>query len=853
MKDFTIFILIFLISGFSFGQTPLTNKYDAFREQIRGISPLQLENIYQRPQSYYYKGFSQSLNSKPIHYLDSVKQKLELTEDEINLLQQNRFFVSERMSYQTFGNALHTVYNLDLPVFVSTDAILHALHMSYGQILKSLEREIMAGNLEQFLAWLYNNFDVLTQKYGDSDDLSNSLKDADLYVTIAYSLITGKLQNGHVEDSAKIKQVWDRIFEEKMAQIPLFTFPNRKRKIDFSQFTVRGHYVYTEQEKWMGIKSLEPYFRTMMWLGRIDFLLTPPPPNPWETKWSIQEIARMHQSAFLVNEILELCPERHLLDFNENIINYLLGESDNLLPAEYTGILKNMNVSTPDQLTDTSTVKSIISSFNNHPQLSQKILSDFFFMDPNSDAPGDLPISYRLSGQRFIIDSYILGNVVFDRLMQNGEKVMRMMPNPLDALFVLGNNDALPLLEPEFEKYQYAEQLAKLRFLVDYKPDEFWSSSLYNVWLNGIRELNPRENETNLPLFMQTAAWHHEKINTQLASWAQLRHDNLLYAKQSYTGGTGCSFPHSFVEPYPDFYGRLKEFAQNAGEFFAQMPTSNSEVSRVIQFFPNFEMIMEKLETLADKELKNTAFTEEELDWLKSMLFFEGGSGVPPYSGWYTQLFYDVWDAAEGDFTIVDIHTQPTDEAGNQVGKVLHAGVGKINLGVFITDCPNFEGMETAFVGPVMSYYESITNNFKRLTDQEWEQMVYDQHLPKRPEWTHIYLAGEKGEMKGNGIELPSKLYTSIIETEWRETELSIYPNPATDKVSIQTRNFTSNVVIEVYNTLGVLVKQISPDNSNHQNIQFDISDLKPGIYLVGITNGKNEKLVSKLIKKQGF
>ncbi len=39
-------------------------------------------------------------------------------------------------------------------------------------------------------------------------------------------------------------------------------------------------------------------------------------------------------------------------------------------------------------------------------------------------------MSWRLSGQRFIIDSYILGNVVFDRVVYKGQKVMRMMPLP---------------------------------------------------------------------------------------------------------------------------------------------------------------------------------------------------------------------------------------------------------------------------------------------------------------------------------------------------------------------------------------------------------------------------------------
>ncbi len=63
---------------------------------------------------------------------------------------------------------------------------------------------------------------------------------------------------------------------------------------------------------------------------------------------------------------------------------------------------------------------------------------------------------------------------------------------------------------------------------------------------------------------MNTAAFWQEKMNTQLASWTELRHDNLLYAKQSYTGGTICSYPYSYVEPFPEFYQNLKDFSTQA-------------------------------------------------------------------------------------------------------------------------------------------------------------------------------------------------------------------------------------------------------------------------------------------------
>jgi hypothetical protein len=34
-----------------------------------------------------------------------------------------------------------------------------------------------------------------------------------------------------------------------------------------------------------------------------------------------------------------------------------------------------------------------------------------------------------------------------------------------------------------------------------------------------------------------------KRLNTQLASWAQLRHDNLLYVDPVYDFSCGCSYP----------------------------------------------------------------------------------------------------------------------------------------------------------------------------------------------------------------------------------------------------------------------------------------------------------------------
>ena len=66
------------------------------------------------------------------------------------------------------------------------------------------------------------------------------------------------------------------------------------------------------------------------------------------------------------------------------------------------------------------------------------------------------------------------------------------------------------------------------------------------------------------PEALRTRAWALKALNTQLASWTQLRHDTVLYAKQSYTGVPLCEYPAGYVEPVPRFWARLERLAGHA-------------------------------------------------------------------------------------------------------------------------------------------------------------------------------------------------------------------------------------------------------------------------------------------------
>jgi len=70
---------------------------------------------------------------------------------------------------------------------------------------------------------------------------------------------------------------------------------------------------------------------------------------------------------------------------------------------------------------------------------------------------------------------------------------------------------------------------------------------------------------------MRTRAWALKTLNTQLASWTQLRHDTILYAKQSYTSFSACVYPTGFVEPRVEFWQRLRAMADRAADRVASL------------------------------------------------------------------------------------------------------------------------------------------------------------------------------------------------------------------------------------------------------------------------------------------
>jgi len=694
-------------------------------------------------------------------YADSIAIKLNLTNDEKTLLQKNGFVVTERLGNESFVTAITDIYAKDLPLFITSDMILHAFHKSYDDILTDVETSFLIPRLLEYLNNLVAEIPNFENNY-QSQYMKDRLVDVDLYLSVARRLLDQNSTPYFSENEAKITQFLIKIEKQEFESMSFFS--ESLRKIDFSQFKPRGH--YDDEFR----PELAKYFKAMIWLGKMELYLIAP--DEFQ-KISLEDVQRQ---AIMANLILELQKNGNLEESYqkiEKVIESFVGEQDNVTFTNLLELKNKMGFNYCESLADTNYFKMYQDTLANQPFAEQKILSQVLMHNPASEDEIKPASAFMMFGQRFVIDSYVTGSVVYDKVKQK-----RMLPSTLDILFALGNDASAQLLVKELDEFNYAPNLAGVRYLVDSYDSDFWNSTVYNGWLNSIRKLNPPKDRTIFPNFMQTAAWWQQKMNSQLASWTELRHDNTLYAKQSYTGGVTCFYPHCYVEPIPELFESVKLLAST---FKNKMIELNLDSEYIINYFTNVYQICDTLQSIAQKELDGTDLLESEIKFMKRTLTNpQPVCGETYYDGWYPKMFYTDKNA---DYLVADYHTSPTDENGGMVGWVAHSGTGKIDLAIMNANL--ISGENVAFVGPVYSYHEYTSTNFLRLTDAEWTENYLK--LSTRPEWTKLYLANIDGVLQESTVSLITSIDNSNDVPNIPQTHIVAqnYPNPFNPSTTI--------------------------------------------------------------------
>lgn len=632
------------------------------------------------------------------------------SETEIGALKKNHFFVTPAVRPDGTGyNEMFDLYNecreMGLPQFITTDAMLHGFHLMFDFILRTCEEERFMAQLDQLLAALRSTCAIQYEQATDKRVREAIFRNQD-YLLVAAQLLTPQtyptdpLPGGHYAEELELINK----AEAQMIYSPIFGY-----REDYTQYKPRGHYSKNAE--------LQRYFRTMMWLGRMTFSCED------DSEYALV----MTQSAILLTQAMAqiTIADQAGLQIWDDIYQptvFFVGKSDDInfpqyLPICYDIYGKSFPVYPPDTLADESKLKSFLAATTDLPAAA-------------IGYPGQPKKGFRFMGQRFVPDSWVLDELVYDKIP------LRLMPTGLDVMMVLGDSKLAQsewafqyLSERDQQDTYYVAKLDSLKSIFHRYPAKVWAQNAYWNWLYCLMPLLMQRGG-GYPWFMQTNAWRDKDLHAALASWAELRHDTILYAKQS---GTERGLPPSaveiqgYVEPNPHLYARLSALAafMQAGLASRDLLFNNFERHLIL-----YATLADQLKTISEKELTNSPLSSDDY-----LIIFEFGKTLYDIVTFQQEIpsegpLAGGMDTVDPMPVIADVHYD------DNSGTALEEAVG-FPYAIYVI-C-SVEGRPTVTKGAGFSYYEFTQPASDRLTDEQWRDMLKTATNPPAPDWTDSF------------------------------------------------------------------------------------------------------------------
>ncbi len=607
-------------------------------------------------------------------------------------------------------------YN-DASVFVTTDAVLNMFHMYYSGSMKALES-----------VYYYNDIVALTNRLMASTEVAYGASDSALkpyYKRLyAYLVVAAKLLNGEsvdiVEyneyDSEKMAKIrrnivagqdrLQRLIDRTPAEVARLADADYEmivkfnsetassgaaiaksqilnKKIDLSQYLVRGHYTQS--------KVLSNYFRGMMWYSQSGFdIAIEKRDNVVVSQLLAQLIASDSEVAKMWNDVYRLTA-------------FYSGESDDLNYKDIAQLTESVYGAdfNPLALIDETyddALKTAIDALPT-PAITPVLKSDSAYKDV------DYKRQFRLMGQRFTFDSYAM-----TRLVQSPR---RLNISAFDVLAMTGNQKAEELLyayySPDQNWPDYAQRLAEVKGeYAEYKNTPI--KDIYKGWFKAIDLALNESFNGEIPYFMSTDAYAYKRVNTALGSFAELKHDNVLYAKQMMAEGGGedeeLGKPLHFVEPNVELYKALRDIVALAkGHSDAYQDTRISKPLDDMMSYLNLFI------AVSHKELTGGIISQEEL---RDIAYFGG-----LVDRLRVEYNYYIRDLMGGDY-----EAERTSALISDIATVVDLGYLELGIGLpyDIYALVEVNGHPVITKGVVYSAYSFY--NERRLTDEKWHQMI---------------------------------------------------------------------------------------------------------------------------------
>ena len=618
----------------------------------------------------------------------------------IEMIAKNGFAVTPTDYIQMFNVYENNEYQRPekFPSFITTDSMLHTYHVFYDYTLRQVE----SYKLYDAAVELTNAMLKVSQEdhaNAESPEIKQAARGNVMFFAVARNLLTGKPAPAHVKDDVAADLALIKKHEG------FDTARATGVEFDFSQFVPRGHYTRTEK--------LKKYFRAMMWYG-----LSPMPiPKKGENDPGLMMPTRQ---ALLITRNLMTTKSKgkpiiNLWNMIYEPTAFYVGTADDYTFYEYSKLLNKVYGKTTS-----------LETFADNDKLKQLIAEVYKLQEAGIDNAGEdkkmkpeglsSMRQFRFMGQRYIPDSHIFRKLTDPYVFRRG------FPRGLDAFAAMGSDRALEIMKtlPSSKKAGYFEQMDAMRVEMKNTPRDKWMSNLYYGWLWSLQSaVEPAAK--GYPSFMLNTAWVDKSLITALGSWTELRHDTILYAKQSTAECGGADeeppTPKGYVEPNLEFWTRLKWLNEYTKTGLSERDLLTDELK---DKFEKLDDWLTFCRNITIKELTGKKVTEEEYNQIciygaeleEMTLSFAGG---------------DLISDADKDMAVVaDVHTD------SSINMCLEEGTGRASAIYVVVP---IEGKLYLTRGATYTHYEFEWPMADRLTDETWQKMLNTGKTPNLPDW----------------------------------------------------------------------------------------------------------------------
>ena len=584
------------------------------------------------------------------------------------------------------------------PNFVTTDLYLQLFHL----FLDTSIRKVEEGQLSKTIA------DLSKAMHGKMSAIAKSTKNAKMrdaaewnatYFAIAYRLITGEPLNIPAKYREMAAEEIDNCnnTENSLSNFLEYFEVN----FAYSLFRPRGHYTRSE--------ICQRYFRAMMWLQTVPF--------------GTDKDHQLQRAAVIAEAISSDAKLKNAYNSVSEPITYLMGAPDNITILQVADIMRQQGVSALQLMTSGKALDKFRKKVDEVAEKQTRIRPKFERTSHNK---------INFMPQRYQPDGEVLQEMAD---CESQPVTKRDVPMGLDVMAALGSTAAERILIDELQQdKQWEKFVPNLNNMKKRMSEIDWKACITNQWLDALNALNTQD-DPRVPYFMKTAQWKKKDLNASLASWAELKHDAILYAKQPFAAECGDgSLPapvvKGYVEPNISFWQKALTLLDDTKRVMNKYKMLNEELTTIID---GMREELQFLLNVSKKELSGQKVTNEEYDHIRyigsSFEYLSLQMIKEPDS--YLSAWSDVQGTDKQIALVADVYT--ANGENNPQKSIQYEAVGLANQIYVVVE---IDGLLRLMRGGVFSYREfKRPIDEQRLTDEEWQEKLKQYPNTGKPSW----------------------------------------------------------------------------------------------------------------------